>query len=1143
MLRQPSPPRPRPLDFGLHRYGATSVIRGAAALTIWPPNFDRAIALDRLSAVLLRSSRGPGATIGVSNWRKWLSAGSSRQLRDVEADGVCAAPGCVQAAIAGERYELIAGLLDAPDLMIALWVEALLEARAGVQDPGLDLPLDLLLAAAAISDRVSRAADLGRHRWPDHDPEHLIRVPPSTEYADLVQAVTFSRGEGRDLGPVVNQLLLSDNACMAWRPLLPWRGGFVVARPARLLLSAVVRASEAVARSPSRAEVMARLRRGCLSVVETAARDMDWQLEETDNRRVRARVDLDCRAVVELCVLSPQVGDFEETQDARAELEPILRAANDEAEANERELALVCVVGNGRSWAYEQPLGNDFTSVPVVMRLDDFRLLGDAFRRDRLGLVRALERVPRPPWPRGHSILDLVGILRATEEIGPLEAIEPLDGVEYLHWRARAMAARHPAPSPAGGGWLTVSRWSGSPDNSLFAVEGNLDRFALLVRAPGAFFWVMANDHQAGAHDISVSVCRMLAFWLARLCEAGWSIVAGVEHALLLSVEFNRDLRAPLALEERGTEWCVCFGRVFIELLCRGDNAADRLMVQTLLERWGALSAEATGRLVDAVVPEGRATFMIWPSPEIENNEPELTVPEPVTQRELRELERTVVATLIGHQPGVIVEGAATQTALVDLIAVVIQILDRLIGDLEPGALLDLVRVHERASYQAEAESITLPARAAFDDGDAYLGEAEASGERSTALRSLIERATARRPAGSKPLSLRTELRLRAASQLLLRWGSALEALRTEMASCRIALTHEFGIAVALAGPMRTGSEAAAGQLLAAAPDLMAQHHTQWWSDEPASVVAPDLMTQVEFPDPRWTELNDAMRAVWGFTYDEFLRAMRAASELARGAQGLVAVRSSTGLATELSRMTGIGEEPVRRFIARFRLSECEDYDPRRKQDRPWQTNRTRSYIQRPLVDIGDDNLAFSRHHLLAVGQFFHNLMLSGRLRCEGRLAAAVQQLSLGLDLEFELELARRCQELGLRTASRVKRLGNRKIEWIRGEPLGDIDVLAWSRDQKRVFLLDAKRIAPGLPPWIIRRQARELVEAAAKHRRRLEWVRSHRHELKMATGGDAEEDWRLEAALVLEGALPGAEVSTLDVPAWPIWELPDRLF
>ena len=1137
----------------LRKYQALSLVRGAAALTIWPPNDDRIIALDQLSEAVLSSSV-PSSTnkdadpITVSGWREWLQSRSSTMLRKVEPDGIYPGPSMIQSVVGRQRHELIGGFLDAPDLMVPIWVNALSQVRNETKDGSLDVPLCVLLAAVAISDRISRHAELGHYRWPDHTLRGEIGVPTARVYRDLVQALTFTRGERDQLWPAIAPLLLEDRIETAWRPLIPWRAGFIVARPAQLLLSALVRAVEGSAHSPLLPRVVEAVISASVAVIKRAATDMDWRVLGEDKGRVYLEVDRGFRAVTQLCVLPPTPGDFDEMQEADSALGTTFRDLAELDEERSHEAAFALVLDSGRPWSYRQPLGDQARQAPLVMRLGEFRLLGDAFRRDPLGLVRALELVPPPPWPRGNSLVDIIGTARVLDDAEP-EPASPdarFDGVEYLHRRSRVMAMRHPAPAPDGRGWVDVSRWQASADDSAFTAEDKFEGDPVLVRNGGSFIWLAPTGPNLGPHHITRAVCRIAAFWIARLRDAGWSIAYDAEYAVRVTLAHDRDSREKLTMTSRPGGAAIRFGRGFVEMLCRPDNDGERLLLETLVRWWWSeMPAETIARLVDAVAPAGRGTLILWPDPDVEENDLPVLPPEPVTARERREIERHVTTLIVGEHSdaiGAMVGEEHAEEVLRGMVDVLVDLIEELLDGLGEDALLDLVRINERAAFHDEAEAISMPARASMDNAELYFGPMEPPGECGLAIRGLIEWLSARRPTGTEPLSLRTELRLRAAASLLVRWGAALEALMTKLATVRIGFSYEYGIAVAVDGPIPAGTDAAVDQLMAGAPDLMAARHSNWWDENEARTSEPDLTTPLEFGDALWVAVDQSMAAEWGFSYDKALRLLRATGDLADTEQDLLVAIERTDLVELLQARTEIDASSITQFIEHFTLPAGVQYDPWAKEQRLWETNRASSYIQRPFVGLGHGRIAFTQQHTLTSMHFLDRLIEQGRLRLNGRTWPAVRQLSLRLDRDFEVWLERRCQTLGLQTALRVKRLGGRPIEVVRGESLGDIDVLAWSADDRRVFLLDAKRISPGLPPLAILRQAEELVDVARKHRRRLDWVLSHRAELKRHTKGEVDPSWDVQAALVLENALPAAGVLALEVPAWPVWELAARV-
>jgi hypothetical protein len=1130
--------RSRRLNWGLRSYDSHSVILGAASLALWPANADRMVALDELAGAVLADTARTGRKAGDLEWRSWLGSAASRPVRMIVRNGICDSPPIVAGVVRGRSRLLIAGLLDAPDLQLDLWTSSLDAALCRTDDEEPSLALRVLGIAALISDRVVHLARLETQTWPNHQLDRRIVVPKAGQFERLGRALSFSADERHELGPAVEELITETGEYSDSRPLLADGGGFVVARPLRLLLAALGRARQLVQEGGAWDHVQAELAERAHKELTRAARDMDWQPRPAGAATVLAEVDRDLEAGLTAIVIAPRDGGS--IVDGEPAIDEALRDLRESAD-NAPDLIFVCLVGDGRPVKFAQPRVAAGQTV-LVLRLSDFRLLGDAFRRDPLGITRALSQLPTR-WTQ-QAAIDLIGLERVIEDATLLDRFDDLDGVECLHRLARIMSARHPAPDPRDPDhWLAVSHWSGNGDESLFSSEEELGRFALLVRTDGSFIWVMAADPTVDRWDVAGQVCLTLAIWLGRLQKLGWRLLASDDEFMTrITVAFDPEMSAPISALPAQGGVDLRFGHAFVELASHGDNRADRLLLSCLFDHWGAGRANGTvAQLIDAIAPAGRGTLLLWPGPTITRNEPKLSAPRPVTNRELRVAEREVVAEVLKMGDSARAEITDSETGLATLIELVNRLIEDAIAQLDHGALLGLVELNERATALTHAEAVSLPARAQLPDGMQALGEQEASGLASVALRALIERVSARRPAGTRTLALGQELRLRALSQLLVSWGSTLEAVRTGEAECQIALSELWGVQMALDGPVADARNQATGQLIASAPERMAEEHSAWWGDpEPEPVI--DLRQAIQPANRFWEDVDEAMAREWGFTLEQAMRLLRAAHTIADDRPSGAATLAREQLIDELGQATCLPVVVGSCLVDRLCLSEEPGYDALAAANRPWQTNRARSYLQRPFVDLGGGELCFSAQQLLLAAHFLYDLIAGGRLHCTGDLRQAVKRLAKDLDARFEDAVAVCCRSLDYEARVRVKKINGRRIESTPGQTLGDIDVLAWSRQKRHVMVLDSKRMAPGLLAISMLRQAAELDGMARRHGRRVEWVQANRGLLNAVVGDDVTDSWRIDGALILEQIIPGALIANLALPAWPIFDLPAHI-
>jgi hypothetical protein len=1141
----------------LREFERSSVLGGAAALALWPPNSDRRVALrglvDSLAAGEATAAEAEPA-IDAPGWRRWLESEDGKAIREIQPDGIHDAPLTIDTALLGQRRALLAGDLEFPDLHYRLWMEAVAAQLAAAPDPGLRSSLDLLEAVSRLSDRVIRGGQIGGYRWPDHSPGRRLSVPDDAEFERLRGALTLSRAQLEselELDPAVLDALLRGARTEAtWRPLAPTPdGGLLVADPWRLTLAGLVRACASVAASPRLPALLERLTATALEVAVEAAEDMDWEVELVDENSVLARADADCRVLVSVCVLAPGA---EAEPDPERHLPDSLAEAHDRLASRARELgvqhSLLAVLGDGRAVnvpADHPCLHAEDPHAPWILGLPQLQLIGDALRRDPLALPSALEKAPRPPWPGNLDLVDWVGFARQIEEPPQNRPDPPADGTEYLWLRARLMAARHPAPRPDGGGWSQAGRWGGAADRAMFQMRGQRS-FGLLVRFPGRSIWVVCADRATGAHDLDGVVCRVLAYWSARLCERDWPRLPAplwtADLLLCLQVEVAEEPGPSLAIGRGDDRLRLIVGPGFVHELCRGDNDADRMLVAALLDAVGDRPPDAQRQLLDELLPAGRGTIVIWPDPRTRSNPPRLPPLPLVASRDRSAVEAQLAG--LRAQPGQIltITGEALRPALEGVIAALERLTSDRVAGLDPSCLRDLVALHERALVESAQEAVMLPARDALPDADHELGSREPSDDRDLALRHLIERVSARPPAGSRPLGRREAGWLRAAAELGLRLGAFHEALAGDHTDGRLTIGELIGVSISVEGALPAAGERMVAQMSESAPDLMAREHEEWWTDEPRLPEPLTMDLPIELGDPDWRRLDRAALEEWGVGVEQLTRLLRALSDLADAQADAVTSGRREALVAELCRITAIEPSLVACAVDHLTLGECPDYEVLDRAHSPWGSNRDRSYLRRPLVRLPDGELAWSALHALNSARYLHGLIQGGRLRGGPHLRRAVGRVSQNLDREFEEVVEARTRELGWEAELRVERIGGLALERRRGEEIGNIDVLAWSAECRQIWLLEAKRWAQGLVPSAMVREGESLAESAEPHRERLEWVRAHRRQLAEELGDEAALEWAIDAAIVLDRPLAGTHLAGLTLPIWTLWELPDGL-
>jgi hypothetical protein len=1106
---------------------------------LWPGNADRHAALQELvGALALAPDGAAGRDIEASDWEEWLAGAGANALQGIQPDGIHDAPLAVHATFLGQRRALLGARLGHPAIHYQLWMESL----HGIADSDLEGALLLLLAASSICDLVVERAGLGATRWPHHKgPGAPVAAPSEEEYARLRDAlhITADADAIRLLDPL-------QRSGGAWQPLLATPdSSLLVADPWQLSLAALVHAVARAGRSARFPEVLERLRRAMLTVATSAAKEMGWTVCRVEEDHLVARADRDCTVVigVDAVDLDPKQFGAEAVSDS-GDVEAHWQELADHARSVGASHSLLALIGDGRAIAIDADhpcLRPDREPDSWLVGIGELQVIGEAHRQDPLALPAALGSIPRPPWPESCTLLDALGVAVQIEEQGLAE--EPSsDGAEHMVQRARIKAMRHPAVLHDLSGWAEVSRWEGAGSAPLFRSHES-EEFALLARASGRFVWVSCASVFERRFDLLPCIATALTFWIDRLCKAGLLLGSSQQGDVVVHFCLELDSRPGPQLAFCSVEAGIrmILGPGFVDSFCRGDNEADRTLAAAVIAWAEEVGDPPPGGLLDEVLPPGRGTFAIWPDPEVNANPPLLDFPPPVEPRARQEVEIGLASSRVEPAEVLVASEELLGPALEDLSRTLEAGIQAKLDALHPDSLRELVAMHERASFQGESEAILLPAIGVWRASEGTPLAQEGDAQRELVFRILIERAAASHPAGELPLGLRALNWLRAATELQLQMRSSLDAVRYEEAGGQVVVAQMLGVRVNLGGELPGASMAMFEEVLAAGPDRMAARHQEWWVGEPGVDPSPVLDISIEL-EGSWKELDSAMGEEWGVGFEQLVRLLRALADMAGERPDCVGSATVPDLERDLSRRVAVPAEVAAAAVDRLTLGPCAEFDTFDEAHQPGRANRERSYLRRPLVLLPGGELAWSSLHCLRAGRYLEDLIGSGRLRGDGRLRKPVIWISQQLDEEFEEEVLSEVVRFGWRGKARVTSLGGKRLERAPGQTIGDLDVLAWDEGRREVWLLDAKRLFPGIQPGPMLREGGVFEEHVARHKERLLWVRDHLTELAREIEVEDVGDWKVGAALVLDRPMVGARLRELAIPIWTHWGLREQL-
>ena len=295
---------------------------------------------------------------------------------------------------------------------------------------------------------------------------------------------------------------------------------------------------------------------------------------------------------------------------------------------------------------------------------------------------------------------------------------------------------------------------------------------------------------------------------------------------------------------------------------------------------------------------------------------------------------------------------------------------------------------------------------------------------------------------------------------------------------------------------------------------------------------------------PAWSR-DDAFAAAYhaefGLTYDRVIDAVAELLDLANG-EGRV-VRTTRGEIRErLRERRGYTDTEVEAFFGAMALERRARWDEAppgflARDWEPWRYRRRLSVSARPLACFGggdDAPCIFGVAQLGASLTYVLEAIRSAWLPTEYFRSEEMRRyrgsVAERLGLDFEREVASRCQEVGWFTRQGVsmRSLGA-------PDQLGDVDVIVWRADRDVLWLVECKRLQPTRTITEIVERLRqfrgESGDALGRHLSRTAWVRRHWDAVRQALR--LPETVRVaEPLLVTSARMPMRYASGLAIPS-----------
>lgn len=477
--------------------------------------------------------------------------------------------------------------------------------------------------------------------------------------------------------------------------------------------------------------------------------------------------------------------------------------------------------------------------------------------------------------------------------------------------------------------------------------------------------------------------------------------------------------------------------------------------------------------------------------------------------------------------------------------------LESSVAELSYEGLLERLMMQYESLVHATAEArLLLPTRlACFGSDDEYIKDNNKRSQdliqASLANRFLIEYVAACPPAGRRRLSRETLDQLMALAAEIIDKGMLSDFVKYGLADIELSILPSGRLGISREGRFALGMQKF--KQIKAREDV--ESAISWFERHwPAAAEVKDEPSSI-------AELDSAFRAEFGFTVVEMFNVFFSAISLGRELETEPVVRPLEEVIEALRRPLDATPENVRDIVEAFALRPRSTFIPTDKASEvfPWRFSRELSYLRRPFViRLRNDReeILWGIRHLEVSRQNILSLIHGGRLKARApEMKHYMSRMRIEESEAFNEQVADcfRQQNNDLVVRTRVYKINSMRIEEARGEPLGDIDVLVVNSRQRRIVAVETKDFELARTPFELSNELTKLFlgenSATAHHRKRVQWLERHIHEvLHWAGMKDVRHKWRVDALIVVSRTLITPYIERSQIKVMSLEELQESL-
>lgn len=847
-------------------------------------------------------------------------------------------------------------------------------------------------------------------------------------------------------------------------------------------------------------------------------------------------------------------------------------------------LLVMCDLGDG----YRAPLPRAWTPEQVViLRPDDLETLAAAYRddstvlwrlqRSRLALRQEIKlRIDNP--------IDEVALISKWDfprsfpfQKGSLLLVNGQTGAD---WRRSVHAPRHAHVVP----WIDqttlipVERDAQMLPAVYFPTMPVWSHEHVLVEWDGQILWVLderghdawgrewsganleAGQRVAGGDETLDPVFEFLsglvqglAVWLTHLLPA----LQGSERlpddgtvALWVGAEVQTQ-PCHVTVDSAGRSMRLTLAPSFVPLLFHADNRAERMLIRALAAALIRLNGRPAGaaridQILGKVAPPGdKRLFVRHSSFHNTQLDPRGLVPvryaRPGEQHEWAVSVGRRMTQRHGWKPGQVLP--TTSQIPIEANTVLYEELQSRLALLDGELLLRfLLEHHEAVRFDQEQLLTTRVSRELIFGSGARPFHPSGEGT-AVALRFLLEVVAAKLPTGDLLPSLTLLDELMGLVILMTHYGHVGDAIKYGVGTVDIRLEGDSSLTMTADGFSRAMMALRDRGLWQGA--IRANRERYEELEWPPEIQAADEQGASPTQTVMLQQIELACQALYGLTSRQLVRFMIGAMNIGDAHEGGVILLPVEQFVREIQADTGWTQEDV--LLALDALSLRERADFLKPPDGlpasevvPWQFNRALSLLKRPFIQTtlqGAPHVVWGNRALDSSRRFWlEDQLFAGRLylpsghpakRGTVQAAKAMQTLSRLRGEAFNLEVAVVLQEAHYHVLQGVDRFGKLKLR--EGEdPLGDIDVFAWSEERRQVLVVECKAYAPARTPLELHYQLEEFVTGKVRkgrgpqrpllerHLRRAKFVEVHLQDILAHLGLQERGGWRVEPIYVM---------------------------